>query len=95
MSPGKTTTTTTFFEVSTIVVATVFAFVCFFALELSRTWFIGVNFAVLAIHAYFLGNAVLTTERDAPKRTSGAFYSISSLTVLLASAVLKYVRVEA
>lgn len=74
-------------EILTVVCTTVVAVVCVSWIELSKAWFVGLNFTVLAIHAYFLGNAILTADR-------ASFYPISSLVVLSASALLKYVRVE-
>lgn len=80
------------FEASTLAIALVFAIVCFSSLELSWTWFVVVNVAAVAYHAYFLGRAVWTSEY-VPGRYD-AFYSIASSTALIVSALFKYVRVD-
>lgn len=48
----------------------------------------GINFFILAFHAYFLANAIATVDADARKK--GTFYSVTSLVALLASAIVKF-----
>ena len=89
----KTPTTiveTTFVETTAIFVVVVFAVLCAFAIDLSREWFVGINFVILAIHAYFLANAIATVDADADPRKKGTFYSVTSLVALLASAIVKF-----
>ena len=87
-SSTPTTTTTTFVETSAVVLVVVFAVLCAFAFDLSRGWFAGINFFILAFHAYFLANAIATVDADARKK--GTFYSVTSLVALLASAIVKF-----
>lgn len=90
----KTPTTpiveTTFVETTAIFVVVVLAVLCAFAIDLSRGWFVGINFVLLAFHAYFLANAIATVDADADARKKGTFYSVTSIVALLASAIVKF-----
>ena len=89
---SSSSSTRTVGEIAIVVLTIVVATTCFFALELSRGLFVGVNFAFVAIHAYFLGYAVTTAVDDS--NGTNAKYSFLSLVVLGASTLLKYARVE-